>query len=103
MSDELIKTQSLTPEQIRELVTFAPDFSTSYSNYVRVASSAMDFRIFFGQSYPTAKAEMIVVENFCVVLHPEQARKLRDLLSSLLPKTAEEEPQAPAKEAETTH
>jgi hypothetical protein len=74
----------LSPEQVRARTKISEDFYTVFSNQVRVAASATELRLFFGEIYPTATGEIKATENFSVVLTLIQAKSTLALLSDTI-------------------
>ena len=78
MSD--LRTMSvLTPEQVVER-TQSQNVQMAYYNYVRVAASFYDMRLFFGQGNVDPQGNQMFHEQTCVVFSPEFAKILRDNL-----------------------
>lgn len=67
-------------DQVKERTKQAPDFKTVYFNHTRIAPSFYDVRVFFGQSSVTPKGEQTFEEQLCVVLAPELAKNIAELL-----------------------
>jgi len=74
----------LTSEQILQLITQSQDFRTEYFNHARVATTYTDLRIFFGDHSLTAQGQQSFVEQLCIVMSPEFAKTLSDLLVTIL-------------------
>ena len=77
-------TPGLTPEQTAELTELSDDFFTFFSNHMRIMASPTEFRLFIGESFPTAKGSLKVTEHFCVVITPAQAKFVAVLLTNIL-------------------
>jgi hypothetical protein len=81
MSDEQpMMVRALSPQELAKNAKISEDFYTVFSNLVRISASATEFRIFFGETYPTASGETKVVENFCVVVTPAHAKAAASIL-----------------------
>ena len=81
---ELKDNPVLTPDQVRERTIQSPQMPMMYFNYVRIANSFYDFRLFFGNGSITARGEQTFTEEVCVTLSPEMAKLLRDSLTQQL-------------------
>lgn len=88
MADQqpILTSRSLSPEEVRKRTKIAEDFYSVFSNHVRVAASVTEFRLFFGENYPTATGEIEVIENFSIVLTPAQAKSMSSLLAETIQK-----------------
>ena len=86
MPDNPKAPEALTPEQVRERTNQSPAMPLMYFNYVRVASSFYDVRMFFGNGTINAKGEQSFTEELCVTVSPEFAKILRDNLTEQLDK-----------------
>jgi len=75
---------AMTAEEVRKNTKISEDFYTVFSNHVRVTASRIDFRLFFGESYPTATNEVRIIEQFNVALTPVQAKALLKLLEQVI-------------------
>jgi Protein of unknown function (DUF3467) len=86
MSDEpqLVFTPPLSIEETRKRTKTAEKFFTVFCNHVRVALSQTEFRVFIGETYPTAAGELLVTEMLSIVMTPLQAKTTRDLLASMV-------------------
>jgi hypothetical protein len=82
----IITSEPLSPDEMSARTQISEDFHTVFSNRVRVAASATDFRLFFGETYPTATGEIKVIENFSVVVTPMQAKALSGILTEIIQK-----------------
>ncbi|MGB7284357.1 MAG: DUF3467 domain-containing protein [Candidatus Acidiferrum sp.] len=80
-----IMQRPLTPEDIRER-TQSDRVPILYYNYVRVAASFFDIRLFLGQGNVTPKGEQTFEEQICVTCSPEFAKTLRDNLNNAVQK-----------------
>lgn len=83
MPEKVTSTTGLTPEQVKER-TVSGNLPMMYFNYVRVASSFFDMRLFFGQGNITPKGEHTFQEELCVSMSIEFAKILRDNITSQL-------------------
>ncbi|MGO8791430.1 MAG: DUF3467 domain-containing protein [Terriglobia bacterium] len=81
---EFLTTQALTPDQVKEITEISEDFFTVFSNQVRVAASPVEFRLFFGENYPTASGKMRIIEHLSVILTPMQAKLLASNLVGVI-------------------
>jgi hypothetical protein len=79
----------LTLDDVKAKTKISEDFYSIFSNQIRIAASQTEFRVFFGENYPTASGEIEVVENLSVVLTPAQAKNLALNLSAILEKYEE--------------
>ena len=75
--------KALTPEQVRER-TVSGQVPLMYFNYVRVASSFFDMRLYFGQGNISPQGEHSFQEELCVAMSMEFAKLLRDNINSQL-------------------
>ncbi len=78
---KLIVSGPLSPDEVKARTKISEDFYTVFSNQVRIAASATEFRLFFGESYPTATGEIKIIENFSVILTPIQAKATLGILA----------------------
>jgi hypothetical protein len=82
MEIKTIKVPDLTPEQVRDRTTQSLQMPMMYFNYVRVAGSFFDIRMFFGQGTVNASGQQAFNEELCVACSVEFARILRDNLTT---------------------
>jgi hypothetical protein len=75
--------KGLTPEQVKER-TVSGQMPMMYFNYVRVANSFFDIRLFFGQGNITPQGQHEFHEQLCVSMSLEFAKVLRDSLFAQL-------------------
>lgn len=80
------QTIPLSPNELVARTKLSDNFYSVFSNHVRVAASPTEFRLFFGESYPTATGEIVVTENLSVVLTPIQAKLTLGVLSETIQK-----------------
>ncbi len=73
-----------TQEELSKITEISEDFFTHYSNRIRIAASQLEFRLFVGEVYLTAKNEPKAVENFCIVIPPGVALAVSTLLASTI-------------------
>jgi hypothetical protein len=92
---EFLTTRQLTEDEIKAITKISDDFFTVFSNQVRVAASATEFRLFFGENYPTATGEIKIIENLSVVLTPIQAKLLASNLFGVIQKLEAADGQIP--------
>ncbi len=76
----------LSPDEMRAKTKISEDFYSVFCNHVRIAASATEFRLFFGENYPTATGEIKVIENFSVILTPVQAKAMLQGLAETVQK-----------------
>jgi uncharacterized protein DUF3467 len=76
----------LTGDEVRKLTEVSEDFYSVFSNHARVAASPTEFRLFFGESYPTATNELRIKELLSIVVTPFQAKAVLGLLSEMIEK-----------------
>jgi hypothetical protein len=81
MANDRTDIPVLTAEQVRERTQQSPQMPMMYFNYVRVASSFFDVRMFFGQGTINAMNEQSFHEELCVACSLEFAKLLRDNLT----------------------
>lgn len=82
MSEEkAVLSPALGEEDIRKRTKIAEDFYTIFSNHLRIAVNALEFRLFVGENYPKPTGELEIMETLSVVVTPAQARAIFDLLA----------------------
>ena len=81
-----IVSATLSPEEVRAQTKISEDFYSVFSNHVRIAASATEFRLFFGENYPISTGEVKVIENFSVILTPVQAKSMLGVLAETIQK-----------------
>jgi hypothetical protein len=86
---DLIVLKPLNAGEIKAQTKISKDFYSIFSNHVRIAASLTEFRIFFGENYPTAIGGIEVIEHLSVVLTTEQAKNLLSNLSVVIQKQEE--------------
>jgi hypothetical protein len=80
----LLTSRPLTPDEVKARTKISEDFYSVFSNQVRIAASPTEFRLFFGETYPTATGEIHIIENLSVVLTPMQAKSLAGVLAVII-------------------
>jgi hypothetical protein len=85
----LTTSRQLTQDELKERTKISADFCSIFSNQIRIAASPTEFRLFFGENYPTASGQIEVIENLSVVLTPAQAKSLALNLSTIMQKYEE--------------
>ena len=83
---EFLTSQPLTSDEAKAKTKISQDFFSVFSNQVRVAAAFTEFRIFFGENFPTATGEVLVIENLSVVLSPPMAKHLAEILTAVIQK-----------------
>ena len=76
-----ISSLGLTEQQIKEMTVQADPLSMAYVNHCRLTIAFTEIRLFFGQNTINALGQPKFTEDFCVVLAPEFARVLADILA----------------------
>jgi hypothetical protein len=71
-------------EELKKIIRISEDFYTVFSNHVRLAMSEDDFRLFFGEIYPTATNELVVTEHLCIALSPQRAKAVLSALTQTI-------------------
>lgn len=72
---------ALSAEEVKVQTKISEDFYSMFSNQIRVAASPTEFRLFFGENFPTAAGKIVIVEQFSIIITPVQAKNLAKLLS----------------------
>jgi Protein of unknown function (DUF3467) len=81
---KLTTNPPLLPEQVLKLIHTSEDFTMRYFNHARIATTYTDVRIFLGQHNVTATGTQTFEEQLCVILAPEFANTLAELLGKIL-------------------
>ena len=80
----LLFSPPLTLEETRKRTKISDEFFTVFSNHTRVAVSQTDLRMFFGETYPTAVGDTVITEVIGIVMTPQQAKAVLNLLAGTL-------------------
>jgi Protein of unknown function (DUF3467) len=72
----------VTEQQMREMTVQADPLSMGYFNHCRLTVAYTDVRLFFGQNTINPTGQPKFTEDLCVVLTPEFAKVLSDILAS---------------------